>query len=319
MGQLTLKKENGTSTNVNVSGTLVVGSDTSRKPIQVKSNTWAEVQFFTAGTEYIRIGSADGGNGTTLGDFFVYDQPTSKMNLIVKRGGLVSARTGFQVDGSTVIDSNSNLTNIGTITSGNIYAGNITSTVVGNNYNQVNSTNSGEAMHRYSNSVSSFWYVGIRATSQLVGTTGYHIYSTAAAQTVMGLTAGGELRAKFNVVAYYSDERLKTKVSNLDNALSKVCSLNGFIYVENDKARELGYNNTNEQVALSAQEVQNVLPQAVSLAPIDCEIDENGNDVSISGENYLTVDYAKLVPLLVEAIKELKQEIEVLKNGNNTN
>jgi hypothetical protein len=98
-----------------VLGTLVVGSDTSRKPIQVKSNTWAEVQFFTAGTEYIRMGSASGGQGTTLGDFFVYDAPTGQMNLIAKRGGLVSARTGFQVNGTTVIDSSRNLANIGTV------------------------------------------------------------------------------------------------------------------------------------------------------------------------------------------------------------
>jgi hypothetical protein len=103
-----LTVENETS----VLGTLVVGSDTSRKPIQVKSNTWAEVQFFTAGTEYVRIGSANGGQGTTIGDFFVYDQPTGQMNLIVKRGGLVSARTGYQVNGTTVIDSSRNLVNI---------------------------------------------------------------------------------------------------------------------------------------------------------------------------------------------------------------
>ena len=43
------------------------------------------------------------------------------------------------------------------------------------------------------------------------------------------------------------------------------------------------------------------------------DIDENGIKTSKSGEHYLTVNYAKLVPLLVEAIKELKAEIEILK------
>jgi hypothetical protein len=222
----------------------------------------------------------------------------------------------LQIGGTTVIDSSRNLTNVASISSGNINAGVISSTISGNNYNQVNSTGTGEAMHRYNNSVSSYWYVGIRSSSQLVGNTGYHIYSTAAGRTVFGLTAAGEMRAQYNVIAYYSDDRLKTKVRNLDNALSKVCSLNGFIYVENEKAKELGYDSNKEQVGLSAQEVQNVLPQAVRLAPVDCEIDEDGNDKSISGEDYLTLDYAKVVPLLVEAIKELKSEIEELKNAN---
>ena len=65
---------------------------------------------------------------------------------------------------------------------------------------------------------------------------------------------------------------------------------------------------------MSAQEIQAVLPEAVSLAPIDMDTDEHTGEItSKSGENYLTVDYAKLVPLLVEAIKELTQEVESLK------
>jgi len=87
------------------------------------------------------------------------------------------------------------------------------------------------------------------------------------------------------------------------------------MYSENDLAREHGYHSTDVQVALSAQEVQAVLPQAVSLAPFDIEIDEyTGENVSKSGENYLTVDYAKLVPLLVESIKELNAKVNDLQS-----
>ena len=67
--------------------------------------------------------------------------------------------------------------------------------------------------------------------------------------------------------------------------------LNGYYYTENETAKELGYNNDRLQVGVSAQEVQKVLPEVVTEAPID--------------DNYLTVWYDKLIPLIIEAIKEL--------------
>jgi hypothetical protein len=116
------------------------------------------------------------------------------------------------------------------------------------------------------------------------------------------------------VVAYYSDERLKIRTGNLNNAVSKIKTLSGFTYLENEKARKLGYTNTESQVGVSAQEVQKVLPEAVSLAPIDFKTDDStGQTVSKSGEDYLTVDYSRLVPLLIEAIKEQQDQIDELK------
>jgi hypothetical protein len=117
-----------------------------------------------------------------------------------------------------------------------------------------------------------------------------------------------------NITAYYSDERLKTKTRCIDNALQKVLSLEGFIYIENEIAKSVGYKNNKEQVGLSAQKVQKVLPEAVSIAPFDMQgIAETGEIVSKSGKNYLTVDYSRIVPLLVEAIKELEGQIAELK------
>jgi hypothetical protein len=131
-----------------------------------------------------------------------------------------------------------------------------------------------------------------------------------------------DLRATGNITAYYSDERLKTKTANIENALDKVNSLQGFYYVENDLARSFGYTSSQTQVALSAQQVKAVMPEVVSLAPFDIanvrefETGAEKDQKSESGENYLTIDYAKLVPLLVESIKELKARIEVLENGS---
>jgi hypothetical protein len=125
-----------------------------------------------------------------------------------------------------------------------------------------------------------------------------------------------QIAATGNITAYYSDERLKTKTGSIENALEKVQSLSGFTYVENDLARELGYANEKQQVGVSAQQVQAVIPEAVSLAPVDFETDEHSGEItSKSGENYLTVDYSRIVPLLIEAIKELKAEVEELKGA----
>jgi len=109
----------------------------------------------------------------------------------------------------------------------------------------------------------------------------------------------GEILATGQITAYYSDERLKTKLGNIENALDKVSSLNGFYYEANETAQKLGYISKRE-VGVSAQEVQSILPEVVVPAPID--------------QKYLTIHYERLVPLLIEAIKELKWEIEVLKN-----
>jgi hypothetical protein len=110
--------------------------------------------------------------------------------------------------------------------------------------------------------------------------------------------SAGEIRATGTITAGYSDDQLKTKLGNIDNALNKVMALSGFYFEPNQTALDLGYKNKKE-VGLSAQEVQKVLPEVVSPAPID--------------DKYLTIQYDRLIPLLVEAIKELKLEVEVLK------
>jgi len=130
--------------------------------------------------------------------------------------------------------------------------------------------------------------------------------------TSYGVEISGELRASSNIIAYYSDERLKTKVGGIENPLDKVKSLEGFYYFENDIAKDHGFNNNEKQVALSAQAVQEVMPEAVDLAPFDTATDEEGNIYSKSGKEYLTVDYARLVPLLVESIKELEKRVAEL-------
>jgi hypothetical protein len=124
----------------------------------------------------------------------------------------------------------------------------------------------------------------------------------------------GEIRATNNVTAYYSDERLKENITTISSALSKLLTLRGVTFNSNEIAEQYGYTDKKEQVGVIAQDVEKVLPQVVVPAPFDIAQDEDGNEYSKSGENYKTVHYDKLVPLLIEAIKELKGEIEELKS-----
>ena len=115
----------------------------------------------------------------------------------------------------------------------------------------------------------------------------------------------GEIVAINNVTAYYSDARLKDFSGTIPNALDKVLSLNGYYFTENAKAKELGYNNDARQVGVSAQEVEAVLPEVIASAPIN---------TNFEGADYKTVHYDKLVPLLIEAIKEQQTQIEELRS-----
>lgn len=101
-----------------------------------------------------------------------------------------------------------------------------------------------------------------------------------------------------------SDERLKTNLQPITEAVSKVNSLRAFTFQWTPDAAHLG----GPLVGVSAQEVQAVLPEAVTIAPFD----RNEHGDSISGNNYLTVYYERLVPLLIAAVKELAARVESL-------
>ena len=92
-------------------------------------------------------------------------------------------------------------------------------------------------------------------------------------------------------ILHVSDLRLKENITPLENAVEKVCSIRG-IYFNNK-----GESQDKREVGVIAQEVETVLPEAVSE-------DEEG---------YKWVGYSKLTPLLIEAVKELKAENEQLK------
>ena len=125
---------------------------------------------------------------------------------------------------------------------------------------------------------------------------------------------GTNLSCGGNITAYYSDERLKENITTIPSALTKLLTLRGVTFNSNKLAEQYGYIDKKEQVGVIAQDIEKVLPQIVVPAPFDVLTDKDGNKYSKSGENYKTVDYPKLIPLLIEAIKEQREIIVDLQN-----
>ena len=136
--------------------------------------------------------------------------------------------------------------------------------------------------------------IGAQAT--LTSLSDIQIQSLGVGTAASGTT--GEIRATNNITAYYSDERLKDFMGTIPDALEKINKLNGYYFKENELAKSLGYSNERLQIGVSAQEVEKILPEIVTEAPIDSK--------------YKTVWYEKLVPLLIEAIKELTEKVRIL-------
>ena len=132
----------------------------------------------------------------------------------------------------------------------------------------------------------------------------------------VGTTASGTagtITATGDIIAFSSDARLKGDIQTITDALSKVKLITGVTYIHNDIAKSFGYTDESRFAGVLAQEVEAVLPEVVVPAPFDVADD----GTSKSGENYKTVKYEKIVPLLIEAIKELTAKVEMLESRVN--
>jgi len=128
------------------------------------------------------------------------------------------------------------------------------------------------------------------------------------------LAIDGSITATNDVTAYASDRRLKKNIVNIQDPLDKLDRINGVEFDWIDNIVELGFTPSNDhEVGMIAQELQAIYPQAVAMAPFD---QKNGK--SISGEDYLTTKPDRIIPLLVEAVKELSQRVKDLENQLNS-
>jgi len=113
------------------------------------------------------------------------------------------------------------------------------------------------------------------------------------------LAVTGAITATGNVTAAFSsDLRLKENLEKIDNALEKVDNLNGYTFNWNEKADFIFTPRNKREAGVIAQEVEKVMPEVV--------VDRV--------DGYKAVYYEKLVPILIESIKELKARIEELES-----
>mgnify|MGYP003115245927 CR=1 FL=1 len=209
-----------------------------------------------------------------------YDDTTDKYKIVAQAGAT------FEIS------------NVDTINAGSVSAtslsGDLSSNDIDNGSSiEIGTTNSpGVQLGRSGNSLM-FYNTGGQHNFQ----TG-DIVVTAGALGVGTSTLGtaGLIRATNDVVAFYSsDKRLKDNVIKIGNPLDKLSQLNGyeFDWIVNQEI----HPNEGHDVGVIAQEVEKVIPEIV-------ETRESG---------YKAVKYEKMVPLLIEAIKEQQTQIDELK------
>jgi hypothetical protein len=121
----------------------------------------------------------------------------------------------------------------------------------------------------------------------------------------MRLQSDGDLHVDGDVIAYsttISDQRLKDDIKTIDNALETIEKLRGVSYVWNN-----GKRKNQKDIGLIAQEVEKVIPEIVHDKKMPL----------IDDEVYKTIDYEKLIGVLIESVKELSAEVKELRSQIN--
>jgi hypothetical protein len=192
-------------------------------------------------------------------------------------GNAATVTNGVYTTGDQTIGGNKSFTNVLATTS--------------NRMTVINATTPMYEMHIPS-VIASAWYVQAGST-RLATTNGSGSISTVLTtiDTSGNLTATGDLTA-------FSDARIKTDIQVVPDALNKVLQLRGVTYLRTDNS---DLEKGKRSIGVIAQEVLPIIPEAVMLDSVD---PENGT---------MSVKYGNMVGLLIEAIKELKTEVDALK------
>jgi len=113
-------------------------------------------------------------------------------------------------------------------------------------------------------------------------------------------STAGQIDAQGDIIAYSSsDKRLKTNITKIENPLDKLDKINGYMFDWIEK--EGIHTHEGHDTGVIAQEIEEIIPEITTTR-------DNG---------YKAVKYEKIVPLLIESIKEQQQQIDLLREEIN--
>ena len=269
-----------------------------------------------SGTWDINITGSVGGTASHAAEAYLLNLNNEGTKQI-KFNGWAGSSPGYQYSGAgnSIFGFSADSGVVDVYSDGDFYANSVNKVLNAGNFNAYTPTLTGTG-------ASGTWPINISGTAPvasvalaLSSTNDYNVQSIAASlnmvigrdvevqrnlivagyiSTASYITAVGDIYA-FNT----SDRNLKTKIKPIKNALDKVCQLSGNTFEWIPEYLEKIPENFRkaQDVGVLAQEVETVLPEAVMTRP----------------DGTMAVDYEKIVPLLIEAIKELRAELSDIK------
>jgi hypothetical protein len=284
--------------------------------LQVRGGTGIAGNINVGGTQSNFVGNITAGNLNSNAAITATTINTNVLNATNIAGSLTTAAQGNITSVGTLngvtVSSYSNLTTLN-VSGVSTLTGAVT--VIGAVTIPAPSSNLHAATKKYVDDTVNAGVASIPTPSvpTVSGTSGQVAYFTAANTTSSSsnftwngstLYVNGALNVTGDITSFFtSDARLKTNIFNIEDALDKVNRLNGVTFEWNETGRSLfdeDFVIPDLEVGVIAQEVQAVLPEVVTTR-------NNG---------MLAVNYEKIVPLLIEAIKELSAEVTKLKAAN---
>jgi hypothetical protein len=289
-GSLVVAGGVGIGKNVNIGQGLGVAYLTNTGSLLVNNNTKLStlnvsgISTFNSGINLntTGIGTGNVGSGGTFGVFNISNTTNSgQINLNLKNSAGVSTNTFAVVSAGATVNGTLNVRGNTSVTNNISASGNLS--VTGTSDFTGNLTFGGGITQN-------------GGTNSLKNTTINDTLTVTyiSAHTVTGdVTMNNALYVKGDITAFYtSDQRLKDNIIPIPNALDKVLSISGNTFDWNEDSGKEG-----TEAGVIAQEILEVLPEAVTTR-------DNG---------YLAVKYDQLVPLLIEAIKDLSNEVKELR------